>query len=299
MACARSIGPDLSTHSFTHPWWRPIPACLNFTYSCPLIAESSRPGDFTFPSHVASNCDVRRDIPGYRIYEDGRFVREAKSIEEEWEQDSVAFLIGCSQSFESVLMSNGLTPRHIQKDKTVSMYKTNIPLCPAGGGCVIVLSIHGTASGDHLETLLTLVPARFPSCPSTYLASLSRSPHLDRHTQTTRPVFSGHFVVSMRPYRPEQVEAVRAFTRPFVDTHGEPVAWGFEGQAKLGIPELDKPDFGDAPDLQPGEIPVFWGCGVTPQLAVMDSKISGRVISHKPGSMLVLDLMDADVCVDL
>lgn len=217
--------------------------CKRNPVPCPLIAET-KPGDFMVPANVAANCDIRTDIPGYRIYEDGQFVGEVKSIEEEWKDDSVAFLIGCSQSFESVLISEGLTPRHIQRSKTVPMYKTKIPLCPAGA-------------------------------------------------------FSGHFVVSMRPYRPEQIEAVRNLTRPFVDTHGEPVAWGAEGAAKLGITDIMKPDFGDAPDFQEGEIPCFWGCGVTPQLAVMDSKIPGRVISHKPGSMLVMDLMDADVCIDL
>ena len=122
-------------------------------------------------------------------------------------------------------------------------------------------------------------------------------------------------VVSMRPYKKDDLERVRSITRPFTATHGEPVAWGAsvsliakfcgcfllrltlpQGVVQLGISDLHKPDFGDAPELREDEIPVFWGCGVTPQLAVMQSKIKGRVISHHPGFMLVLDLKDADVC---
>lgn len=102
----------------------------------------------------------------------------------------------------------------------------------------------------------------------------------------------------MRPYKFEDVENIRDITRPFVSTHGEPVAWGEKGAALLGISHshLMHPDFGDVPDIREGEVPVFWGCGVTPQVAVMDSKIPGRVVSHVPGQMLILDLKDDDVC---
>lgn len=127
-------------------------------------------------------------------------------------------------------------------------------------------------------------------------------------------------VVSMRPYPPEAIEQVRDLTRPFIRTHGEPIAWGPEGAAALGIddPTGQRPDFGDASEIRDGEVPVFWGyapyacpaslctradalrfvrrCGVTPQLSVMDSKIPEIVCGHSPGHMLVLDIRDEDVC---
>ena len=65
-------------------------------------------------------------------------------------------------------------------------------------------------------------------------------------------------VVSMRPYRPEQVEKVRAVTRPFLETHGEPIAWGWEAMDELGIKDINKPEFGDAVTFREGEVPVFW-----------------------------------------
>jgi uncharacterized protein YcsI (UPF0317 family) len=105
-------------------------------------------------------------------------------------------------------------------------------------------------------------------------------------------------VVSMRPYPLTSLPLVRSITRPFVLAHGEPVAWGREGAKALGLVDLDgtNPDFGDPSEIREGEMAVYWGCGVTPQLAVMDSKIPGIVLGHAPGQMLVLDMVNKDVC---
>lgn len=65
-------------------------------------------------------------------------------------------------------------------------------------------------------------------------------------------------VVSMRPYLPEQIERVRDVTRPYLVTHGEPIAWGWDGARQLGIVDIAHPAFGDPPSFQNGEVPVFW-----------------------------------------
>lgn len=105
-------------------------------------------------------------------------------------------------------------------------------------------------------------------------------------------------VVSMRPYPLTELERVRSITRPFHRAHGEPVAWGVEGARSLGLTDFDgtSPDFGDASEIREGEVAVYWGCGVTPQLSVMDSKIEGLVVGHAPGHMLVLDMKNEEVC---
>ncbi|GAA5944979.1 uncharacterized protein JCM15063_000592 [Sporobolomyces koalae] len=111
----------------------------------------------------------------------------------------------------------------------------------------------------------------------------------------------GHMVVSMRPYQRESLELVRTITRPFVLAHGEPVAWGIEGARSLGITDLDgtNPDYGDASEIREGEIAVYWGCGVTPQLAIQDSNLPEIVMGHSPGHMLVCDMQDEEVCEEL
>jgi uncharacterized protein YcsI (UPF0317 family) len=66
---------------------------------------------------------------------------------------------------------------------------------------------------------------------------------------------------------------------------------GADAAELLGIADLLKPDFGDAPVLHPDEVPVFWACGVTPQLAVMSSpEVQATCVGHAPGKMLCLDL---------
>lgn len=97
----------------------------------------------------------------------------------------------------------------------------------------------------------------------------------------------GMMVVSMRPYRPHDVERVCSVTRPFRAAHGEPVAWG--DPAQLGIADLARPDYGDPPHIESGEIPVFWGCGVTPQAAIAASGVP-FAITHRPGRMFVTDV---------
>jgi len=107
-------------------------------------------------------------------------------------------------------------------------------------------------------------------------------------------VFKGNIVVSMRPYKPEHVQAVADLTRRFPAAHGAPLYAGPNYGRDLGIKDLRKPDFGDAPDMREGEVPVFHYCGVTPQLALEAAKIP-FAITHVPGCMLVLDALTTDV----
>ena len=46
---------------------------------------------------------------------------------------------------------------------------------------------------------------------------------------------------------------------------------------------------GDSVTIRPGEVPVFWPCGVTPQAAVMAAKVP-FAITHAPGHMLITDV---------
>ena len=106
--------------------------------------------------------------------------------------------------------------------------------------------------------------------------------------------FSAQLVVTMRPMTPEQaVRAVQVTTR-FHLTHGAPIHLGDPGE--IGIDNLEQPDFGDPVTVKPGEIPVFWACGVTSQLAATSAPLP-RVITHAPGHMFVSDLRDEDLTI--
>lgn len=111
-------------------------------------------------------------------------------------------------------------------------------------------------------------------------------------------IFTGvYYVVSMRPYKKSDLEKVREITGKFRKTHGEPIDWGYDALKRLGISDLSKPDFGEPTEIKDDEIPVFWGCGVTAQVAALTvaDKIDGLTFGHAPGHMLVLDIKDEDV----
>jgi uncharacterized protein YcsI (UPF0317 family) len=114
-----------------------------------------------------------------------------------------------------------------------------------------------------------------------------------RTSRRCRPAgaISGPLVVSMRPVPAEQVADAVTVTGRYPAVHGAPVHVG--DPSALGIDDLDKPDYGDPVEIRPGEVPVFWGCGVTPQAAVVESRPS-LAIAHAPGHMLITDARDSD-----
>ncbi|MEM7407307.1 MAG: putative hydro-lyase [Pseudomonadota bacterium] len=99
--------------------------------------------------------------------------------------------------------------------------------------------------------------------------------------------FGGPIVVSMRPMSvPDAIRATEITAR-FPNAHGKPVHLG--DPALIGIRDIDRPDEGDRVPIGGDEIPVFWACGVTPQLALRSARLP-FAITHTSGSMLVTDL---------
>ncbi|MER6508246.1 putative hydro-lyase [Nonomuraea sp. NPDC001636] len=102
---------------------------------------------------------------------------------------------------------------------------------------------------------------------------------------------AGPLVVSMRPVPEELVRRAVEVSGRYPRVHGAPVHVG--DPAAIGVPDLGRPDFGDPVELRPGDVPLFWACGVTPQAAVMASGVE-YAIGHLPGHMAVLDVRDDD-----
>ncbi len=111
---------------------------------------------------------------------------------------------------------------------------------------------------------------------------------------TPAGVFSGPMVVSMRPIKQQQVVRAVQVTSRFPATHGAPIHIG--DPAAIGIKDTARPDFGDPVEVLPGETPVFWACGVTPQAVALNCKHS-LMITHAPGRMFITDQRDADYAV--
>ena len=204
--------------------------CVRNPKPCPIIdvTDAGSP----VPAQAAPDADLRTDLPRYRVYEHGELVEEPTDIRHRWRDDMVAFLLGCSFTFEHALVAEGIPLRHLECGDGVPMYVTNRACVPAGA-------------------------------------------------------FSGPLVVSMRPIRAEQVERASAISARYARAHGAPVHAG--DPAALGIADLTTPVWGDPTEIRPGEVPVFWACGVTPQAVALQSK-PPLVITHSPGHMFVTDV---------
>lgn len=97
---------------------------------CPLLAASA-PGVARLPA-LGEDLDIRTDVPRYRVFRDGALVEEVGDICALWRDDLVAFVLGCSFSFEQALLEAGLRLRYVEQGKNVPMYRTSIDTAPAG-----------------------------------------------------------------------------------------------------------------------------------------------------------------------
>ncbi len=106
--------------------------------------------------------------------------------------------------------------------------------------------------------------------------------------------FYGDMVVSMRPFSGrDAVRAVQVTTR-LPKAHGAPVHIGDPTQ--IGIADLSRPDFGDAVAVNDDELPLFWACGVTPQVALENAR-PPIAITHVPGKMLITERLNEELAV--
>ncbi len=204
---------------------------------CPLLGVSPEPGATGLPR--LGDIDLRSDLPAYRVFRDGRLVEERGDIASLWQDDFVAFALGCSFSFEEALIAAGLEVRNVSEGANVPMYRSNLR-CESAGA------------------------------------------------------FRGDMVVSMRPFpAADAIRAIQICSR-FPAVHGAPVHLG--DPSLIGIDDLGRPDFGDPVSVREDELPLFWACGVTPQVA-LEQAAPPLAITHSPGCMLITDLRNAELAV--
>lgn len=104
--------------------------CQRNPKPCPIL-EVLEPGKYQ-PALLAPTADIRVDVPLYRIYQNGELISEERDITKYWSSELVSFLLGCSFTFEAALIKAGISLRHIDEGKNVTVYVTNIETIPAG-----------------------------------------------------------------------------------------------------------------------------------------------------------------------
>lgn len=133
--------------------------CQRNPKSCPLL-EVLEPGHFSC-SALARDCDIRTDLPRYRIFEHGVMTAEVSDITSQWRDDLVSFIIGCSFSFEEALVANKVPVRHIEQATNVPMFETNIACRSAG--CFsgnLVVSMRPLTAADAIKA--TTITSKYP-----------------------------------------------------------------------------------------------------------------------------------------
>lgn len=126
--------------------------CLRNPKPCPIL-DVTDVGD-PEPKLIALGADIRTDLPRYRIFRHGQLIEETTDICEFWRDDLVAFLIGCSFSFETAMLNAGLSVRHIEESKNVPMYKTSIDcLANRTFSSPLVVSMRPLTSQDAIRAV--------------------------------------------------------------------------------------------------------------------------------------------------
>ena len=96
---------------------------------CPLLGVLE-PGQVSSP--LLAGGDIRTDIPSYRVFSHGSLIDEPTDATAYWTENTVAFVIGCSFTFEQALIDNNVPVAHIEQGVNVPMFMTNIDCEPAG-----------------------------------------------------------------------------------------------------------------------------------------------------------------------
>ncbi|MGL4495336.1 MAG: putative hydro-lyase [Beijerinckiaceae bacterium] len=134
--------------------------CQRNPKPCPLIGIGD-PGDPHLPA-LGSDLDIRTDVPRYRVWKDGVCVDEPDNIRAIWRDDLVAFVLGCSFSFEQALVADGLDVRNMSECVNVSMYRTTIACAPAGRFAgPLVVSMRPFKPADAIRAIQ--ITSRFPA----------------------------------------------------------------------------------------------------------------------------------------
>jgi uncharacterized protein YcsI (UPF0317 family) len=108
---------------------------------------------------LALGADLRTDLPRYRVWVDGVLTDEPADVTAYWRDDLVAFLIGCSFTFEAALREAGVVMRH---GRNVPMYVTNHVCRPAGrlhGPLVVSMRMIPARQVDTAVKVTALMPA--------------------------------------------------------------------------------------------------------------------------------------------
>ena len=126
---------------------------------CPVVGVSDT--GIPMMTTLGQDIDIRTDVPSYNIYRHGKLAESCSDIKALWQDNMVAFALGCSFTFEHAILRAGFPLFHVAHNRTVPMFKTTIATVEAGPfGGPMVVSMRAVAA-DRLDEVRA-ISAQFP-----------------------------------------------------------------------------------------------------------------------------------------
>ncbi len=128
--------------------------CQRNPKPCPLVGVTDKGSSKL--NTLGHDLQIDTDAPAYIVYRDGEKSEERSNITDLWQDDMVGFALGCSFTFEHAAIAAGIEMRHVSCNKTVPMYRTNIPTHQAGpftGGMVVSMRPIKPADLDKIQAI--------------------------------------------------------------------------------------------------------------------------------------------------
>jgi uncharacterized protein YcsI (UPF0317 family) len=134
--------------------------CRANAQALPIIGRSA-PGSPHIPE-LAEHLDLRSDVGEYMVFRHGEHVATPTDIGDLWQDDFVAFVLGCSFSFEAMLTAHGIRLRHLDEGNVSAMYVTDVDTVPVGPfGGKLVVSMRALTPADAIAA--AIVSDRYPN----------------------------------------------------------------------------------------------------------------------------------------
>lgn len=167
--------------------------CRANAQALPILGRSA-PGERSIPA-LADDLDIARDTGGYMIFRDGELADTPRDAAAEWRDDLVAFVLGCSFSFEALLQAHGVRLRHLDEGNVSAMYETTretVPVGPFGGR--LIVSMRALTPADAIRA--TILSARYPQFHG---APVSLAQPADLGIADLAHSYGGHGLTTLEP----------------------------------------------------------------------------------------------------
>ena len=133
--------------------------CQRNPKPCPVVGVSDTGNPMMIT--LGRDIDIRMDVPSYNIYRHGQLTDNCSEITNLWQDNMVAFALGCSFTFEHAILRAGLSLWHVKNNRTVPMFKTTIETVKAGpfsGPMVVSMRVIAASRLDEVKA----ISAQFP-----------------------------------------------------------------------------------------------------------------------------------------